>query len=171
MSRIIRLIIQNSLYQIKNKEVKNREIRYLLISLFLTSSLFLFWYKEFWIITLIILLIVYTFREVETPYVEKKTFRGSKDIRFSLLFWENALWRQQEIAYIRIKMLLSIYVIRENLNAYIKIRRYSLYNICPSTRHILAWIKLYAWSETHHLSSDEEHHLSCESSWNKNSQC
>ena len=30
-----------------------------LISQFLTSSLFFFWYKEFWIITLIIILIVY----------------------------------------------------------------------------------------------------------------
>ena len=34
-----------------------------LISLFLTASLFLFWYKEYWIITLIFLLIVYILRK------------------------------------------------------------------------------------------------------------
>ena len=60
MSRIIMVIIQNSLYQNKNREeVKNREIRKIPDLSILTSSLFLFWYKEFWIITLIILLIIY----------------------------------------------------------------------------------------------------------------
>ena len=57
--RIIRVIIQNSLHRNKNREeASNREIRYL-PDPFLTSSLFLIWCKEFWVITLIILFIVY----------------------------------------------------------------------------------------------------------------
>ena len=60
MSRMIRVIIQISLYQNKNREeVKIERSGKYLNSLFLTCFLFLFWYKEIWIITLIILLIVY----------------------------------------------------------------------------------------------------------------
>jgi len=58
MSRIIRVLIQNSSHQSKNRLRIERSGIYL-ISLLLTSSLILLWCKEFWIITLIILLVVY----------------------------------------------------------------------------------------------------------------
>ena len=61
MSRINRVIIQNSLHQnINRNKVNNREP---FGSLFLNSSLFLFWCREFWIITLFILLIVFILRK------------------------------------------------------------------------------------------------------------
>jgi len=63
MSRIIRVLIQNSLHQNINRErTKTSTIErsgIYLISLLVNSSLFLFWCKEFWINRLIILLIFY----------------------------------------------------------------------------------------------------------------
>ena len=65
MMRIIRVLIQNSLKQNKTRRTKTERSLTIeisgkyLTSLLLTSSLFLFWCKEFWINTLIILLIIY----------------------------------------------------------------------------------------------------------------
>ena len=58
---MFRVLIQNSLHKNKKKEsrLKIERSGIYLISLSLTSSLFLFWCKEFWFNTLIILLIVY----------------------------------------------------------------------------------------------------------------
>ena len=76
MSRIIRVIIQNSSYQNKNREeVKNREIRYLpdlsivnLLSVFVLVRRILNYYPTHRLY----------FREVETPY--RSSRRGSYQV-------------------------------------------------------------------------------------------
>ena len=119
MSRIIRVIIQN--YSYLKKTERRLEIERsgkCLISLFLTSSLLLFWCKEFWIITLIIYPthLLY-FGEVETLYCSIYSFIDS-------ILWINTLslvliylivlilwkhhWIQPQILRIRNKVLLNI---------------------------------------------------------------
>ena len=84
MSRIIRVIIQNSSYQkITERRLKIERSGKHLISLFLTSPLFLFRYKEIWIITLIIQLIVYILAKSKHLILPNQHYVSN----FHILYW------------------------------------------------------------------------------------